>query len=60
MTGTPVNLSRERKRRARTERAARANANAARFGQTKAQKQLDKAQANKTRLTLDRHRRDDD
>ncbi|MET4127072.1 DUF4169 family protein [Roseovarius sp. MBR-6] len=60
MTDGPVNLNRVRKQRARAERQARADENAARFGRTKAQKKLEEAEADKARRTLDQHRREED
>jgi hypothetical protein len=60
MTDGPVNLNRVRKQRARAERQARADQNAARFGRTRAQKKLDGAEADKARRTLDQHRREED
>ncbi|PKQ13963.1 MAG: DUF4169 domain-containing protein [Alphaproteobacteria bacterium HGW-Alphaproteobacteria-1] len=59
MTDGPVNLNRVRKQRARAERQARADQNAARFGRTKAQKILEEAEADKARRTLDQHRREE-
>jgi len=60
MTDGPVNLNRVRKQRARAERQARADQNAALFGRTKAQKKLEAAEADKARRTLDQHRREED
>ena len=54
----PVNLNRFRKQKARAEKKARANENAVKFGRTRAEKDLDRAQADKTRRDLDGHRRD--
>ncbi|ETD87381.1 amidase [Rhodobacter capsulatus B6] len=53
-----VNLNRFRKQAARTEAKAAADANAAKFGRTKAQKQREEAEAAKARAALDAHRRD--
>ncbi|MCB1335521.1 MAG: DUF4169 family protein [Roseivivax sp.] len=50
-----VNLSLVRKQKARADKRAEADANAARHGRTKAQKALEKAQADKARRDLDRH-----
>ena len=55
---TPVNLNRVRKARARAEKKARAEENAVRFGRSKAEKDLDKARADKARDRLDQTRRD--
>jgi len=53
------NLNAFRKQKARGEKRARGDANAARFGRTKAEKQLDKARADKAAHQLDAHKRDD-
>lgn len=57
--GKPVNLNRYRKEKARAEKKARADRNAAVFGRSKAEKQLDKARADKTRRDLDNHELDE-
>ncbi len=54
-----TNLNRFRKEKARAEKRARAEANAARFGRSKAQKELDKARAERSARLLDAHRRED-
>ena len=54
-----VNLNKARKARARADKKARADANAVKFGRTKAEKSLDKAKADKARSDLDAHRRDE-
>ncbi len=54
-----VNLATIRKQKARAEKRARGDANAARFGRSKAEKQLEKARADKARRALDQHRRED-
>lgn len=54
-----TNLNQIRKQKARADKRAEADANAAKFGRTKAQKALEQAQADKARQELDRHRRDD-
>ena len=59
MTNAPINLNRARKDRARDEKRAQANANAALHGQTKAQKNLSKARAAKADKTLDQHKREE-
>ncbi len=56
--GKPVNLNRFRKDKARADRKARADENAVKFGRTKAEKNLDQAQRDKTRTTLDGHKRE--
>jgi len=53
-----VNLNRFRKEKARAEKRAEADANAAKHGRTKAEKALDKARAEKTARDLDGHERD--
>ena len=55
---TPVNLNRFRKQKARDEKRAQADENAARHGRTKAERELDEARARKARAALDGHRRD--
>ena len=57
--GKPVNLNRYRKEKARAEKKARADRNAAAFGRSKAEKQLDKARADKARCDLDNHELDE-
>ena len=54
----PVNLGRYRKEKARAERKARADENAVRFGRTKAERDLEKARAEKAEADLDSHRKD--
>ncbi len=53
-----VNLNRFRKEKARADRRAEADANAAKHGRTKAEKALEKARAEKTARDLDGHERD--
>ncbi|WP_299409330.1 DUF4169 family protein [uncultured Roseobacter sp.] len=55
---TPVNLNKVRKERNRASRRARADENAVNFGQTKAQKDLLKAKAEKIARNLDAHKRE--
>ncbi|MEO3414103.1 DUF4169 family protein [Roseovarius sp. CAU 1744] len=55
----PVNLNRYRKARARVEKKARADENAVKFGRSKAEKELDKARADKARGAVDQHKRDE-
>lgn len=52
----PVNLNRFRKARARAEKKARADENAASFGHSKAEKQLERDRADKARRDLDAHK----
>lgn len=54
----PVNLNKARKARAKAEARARADENAARFGRTKAEKDLEKARAKKARTDLDGKKRE--
>ena len=54
----PVNLNRYRKGKARAADKARADENSVKFGRTKAQKDLDKAKADKQITSLDQHKRD--
>lgn len=55
-----VNLGRFRKEKARAEKRAEADANAAKHGRTRAEKALDKARAEKAARDLDGHERDRD
>ncbi|WP_170367066.1 DUF4169 family protein [Ruegeria arenilitoris] len=57
--GKPVNLNRYRKEKARAEKKACADRNAAAFGRSKADKQLDKARTEKARRDLDNHELDE-
>ncbi|MCX7646593.1 MAG: DUF4169 family protein [Rhodobacteraceae bacterium] len=58
--GGPVNLNRFRKEKAREEARARADANAARFGRSKAERILEATRAEKARRLLDQHRREEE
>jgi hypothetical protein len=53
-----VNLKAARKARARAEAKAAADANAAKFGRTRAEKALEEAEADKARRDLDGHHRE--
>jgi hypothetical protein len=53
----PVNLNKVRKARARAEDKARADANATRFGRTKSEKALDKAEQARADRDLDGKKR---
>ena len=57
--GEVVNLNRAKKQAARKAARSAADANAAKFGRTKAQRELEKSQAEKVARDLDGHRRDD-
>lgn len=54
----PVNLNKARKARAKAGKRAQADANAVKFGRTKAEKARDKAEAEKSRRDIDGHRRE--
>ncbi|NPD13634.1 DUF4169 family protein [Xinfangfangia sp. D13-10-4-6] len=54
-----VNLNRLRKERTRQEKRLQADANAARFGQTKAERDLGKARIDKATQKLDAHKREE-
>lgn len=54
-----VNLRTARKSRDRAKDRARAEENAARFGRTKAVRELEHARSEKARLDLDAHRREE-
>ena len=54
----PVNLNKARKARARDAARKQADANAVKFGRTKAEKDLDKARSDQAAASLDAHRRD--
>ncbi len=54
----PVNLNRFKKDKARAEKKARAHQNVVKFGRSKAEKQLDRAQSHKAQSDLDGHKRD--
>ena len=55
-----TNLNRFRKQRARAEKRAQGDENAAKFGRTKAQRTLEETQAAQARARLDAHRREGD
>ncbi len=54
-----VNLRTVKKQAARAVARAKANENAARFGRTKADRELEQARAEKSARDLDAHQRDD-
>jgi len=56
--GDVVNLKRFRKRAAREQSAKEADANRARFGRTKSERDVDAARASRARKLLDQHRID--
>ena len=55
---TPTNMNKAKKERNRASRRARADENAVQFGQTKAQKELLKAKAQKIAENLDAKKRE--
>lgn len=57
---TVVNLRLAKKRAARNATRADADANAAKFGQTRAERQLEAVKTEKARRALDGHRRETD
>ena len=52
-----INLRAAKKARSKTEARAQADANAAKFGRTKAERSLDQAREGKAQATLDGHKR---
>jgi hypothetical protein len=60
VTDAPVNLNRFRKARARSEAEREAQANAAKFGRTKAERVLEASRGEKARRALDQHRLEDE
>ena len=54
---TVVNLNKARKAKARAKDKAQADANAVKFGRTKAERELDRAQAEKAARELDGKKR---
>jgi hypothetical protein len=59
MTGKVVNLTRARKSRARDEKRQKADANAAKFGRSKAERAAEAKDAEKAARHLDQHKRED-
>ena len=55
---TPVNLNRFRKAKARAGKKARADENSVKFGRSKAEKELEKARAEKAVTSIDQHKLD--
>lgn len=55
-----TNLSQFRKQKARAEKRVAGDANAAKFGRSKAQRATEEAEAEKARRHLDQHRREED
>lgn len=54
-----TNLNQTRKARARADKRTKADANAAKFGRTKAEKRLEDTRAARAARDLDGHKRDD-
>ncbi|WP_136635666.1 DUF4169 family protein [Pseudooceanicola onchidii] len=55
-----INLNRFRKEKTRADKRAKGDVNSAKFGRTKAEKQLTEAQREKDVRSLDGHKRDRD
>ena len=55
----PVNHSKARKAHAKAEKGRQADANAAKFGRTNAQREVEAAEARKMRQAFDQHRREE-
>ena len=60
MTAKIVNLNTARKQADRAKKRAQADANAAKFGRTKAQRKLEETEADMARNKLDQHKREDE
>ena len=60
MASRPISLSKHRKARARAEKRAAADANAAKFGRSKAEKLAERQKRDQDTVKLDGHRRDHD
>lgn len=60
MSGKIVNLKSARKTKARADAKAEADANAVKFGRTKAQRILEATQNHTARKMLDRHKTEDE
>jgi hypothetical protein len=56
VSAAPVNLNRVRKAKARAKAAAKANENVVKHGRSKAQKELEKARADKHIHALEQHK----
>lgn len=55
-----INLRSAKKARKRAEARAQGDANAAKFGRNKAERHLEQTRADKSRATLDQHKRETD
>ncbi|WP_022703130.1 DUF4169 family protein [Pseudorhodobacter ferrugineus] len=60
MAAEIINLRAAKKARSKAEARAQADANATKFGRTKAERTLDQSRANKARHSLDLHKREPD
>lgn len=60
MAERPISLSKHRKARARAEKRATGDANAAKFGRSKAEKRAERQRQDRDATKLDGHRRDRD
>ncbi|MGB0660264.1 MAG: DUF4169 family protein [Mangrovicoccus sp.] len=60
MADKPISLSKFRKARARSDARAKADANAVKFGRTKAEKAQEKAETETAKRQLEAHKREDD
>ena len=58
MSGQIVNLNKFRKKRSKAEKTRNADENAVKFGQSKAERDLNRKKAKKADRLLDGHRRD--
>jgi len=59
MADQPVNLNKFRKAKARAEKRAKGDANAVKFGRSKAAKDAERTRLDRETTRLDAHRRDD-
>ena len=55
---TPINLNKARKLRARAEKRANADANAAKFGRTKAERRTEEEREARAKHLLNQHKRE--
>jgi hypothetical protein len=59
MSNSPINLNKARKAKARADKRAQADANAAKFGRSKAEKDRQRSAEVRAAQHLDAHKRDD-
>ncbi|MDU8944857.1 DUF4169 family protein [Ovoidimarina sediminis] len=57
---TPINLNKARKAKARADKRAKGDTNAAKFGRTKAERALEADRDKRAQRFLDQHRRDEE